>query len=382
MTLVRTAGSHHGSCFICGRTTRLQVVREESMLRAYAEHKIYIKHHARLCKSHTNNNGLLNEEVFQLIPTRLRPIDSNLYMLLNGLGKYFSSSQTCPQLLFDRFEDITNLSEEDCKEATGWSKDIFVRFSAYITSVYETDGRSKEQLIAIYRYWLRKGLTCDSLAKLKSNTTRRQINKYLTQIRKAIYRDFVPWFLGARSRSREFFLKHNNETTKELHNMSDDELAVVIDGTYARIEKSANNQFQYDSYSGQKLASLLKPFIICCTDGYFIDCYGPFRANMNDASILEYILETEKDLLEILQPNKTTLFLDRGFRDIYERLKTAPYNFNPKMPYCPQIHSKKKVNTVQDSDSLVENGDARAKNKKQKQLTTEQANQSRLVTKV
>ena len=52
------------------------------------------------------------------------------------------------------------------------------------------------------------------------------------------------------------------------------------------------------------------------------------------------------------------------------------------MPYCPQIHWKKKVNTVQDSDSLVENGEARAKIKKQKQLTTEQANQSRLITKV
>jgi hypothetical protein len=57
---------------------------------------------------------------------------------------------------------------------------------------------------------------------------------------------------------------------------------------------------------------LVKPFIITCADGYFIDCYGPFQANQNDASIFEYILESDRDLLSILEPNKTVLFLDRG----------------------------------------------------------------------
>ena len=39
-----------------------------------------------------------------------------------------------------------------------------------------------------------------------------------------------------------------------------------------------------------------QPFLICCADGYIIDCYGPFPANKNDSSILNYILKTDPDL--------------------------------------------------------------------------------------
>ncbi|RNA34715.1 transposable element tcb1 transposase [Brachionus plicatilis] len=41
--------------------------------------------------------------------------------------------------------------------------------------------------------------------------------------------------------------------------------------------------------NGQKKDSLVKPFLICCADGWIIDCYGPIKANKNDASILDYI---------------------------------------------------------------------------------------------
>jgi hypothetical protein len=85
------------------------------------------------------------------------------------------------------------------------------------------------------------------------------------------------------------------------------------DGTYTRLEKSSNNEFPYVSYSLQKFDHLIKPFILCCADGYFIDCYGPFRATLNDADILKYILATDKDLKELLiRPKNIYLFLDRG----------------------------------------------------------------------
>ncbi len=59
--------------------------------------------------------------------------------------------------------------------------------------------------------------------------------------------------------------------------------------------------------------NLIKPFIICCADGYFIDCYGPFDAKPNDAQILRYILKTDKDLVDLLTPaDKIRLFVDRG----------------------------------------------------------------------
>ena len=65
---------------------------------------------------------------------------------------------------------------------------------------------------------------------------------------------------------------------------------------------------------------LIKPFIICCADGYIIDVYGPFKANQNDSKILDYILNTDKDLMKILQPNKTIIFLDRGNLKIFKSI--------------------------------------------------------------
>ena len=176
------------------------------------------------------------------------------------------------QGIFDIFENFSELSEDECFKITGWNKNQFSKFLKLITSIYDTENRSKEQLIALYRYWLRKGVDQFTLSKLFNNgITLQQISHYLSQIRAAIYKEFVPLFLGAK-KPRKFFVEHCNITKKHLHDLKDDDLAIVADGTYTRLEKSANNQVQYDCWSEQKCDLLLKPFIICCPDGWIIDC--------------------------------------------------------------------------------------------------------------
>ena len=124
----------------------------------------------------------------------------------------------------------------------------------------------------------------------------------------------MPYHLGP-NKEREFYLSHNNVTTNILHGLEKDHLAIVCDATYTRLETNANNSVQYASYSQQKKDSLIKPFLICCADGYIIDCYGPFQAHLNDAKIFEYILKTNKNLLRILAPRKTLVLVDRGKND-------------------------------------------------------------------
>lgn len=122
--------------------------------------------------------------------------------------------------VFDKFNDLDNLDNEFCLKITGWSKIDFVKFCNLITSVNETSGRSKEQLIALYRYWLRKGVDQTTLALMFSNnTTQNQISHYLDQIRVAINKDFVPFFLGTKN-GKSFFLAHNTITAVELHDIS------------------------------------------------------------------------------------------------------------------------------------------------------------------
>ena len=104
-------------------------------------------------------------------------------------------------------------------------------------------------------------------------------------------------------------MKHNNASIIESYQLTAD---ILADATYCRIEKSADNEFQYRTYSKQKLDLLVKPFFVCCSDGCIIDIYGLYEANKNDAIIFDHILRTDTYLRKLLEPQKAICFLDRG----------------------------------------------------------------------
>lgn len=123
----------------------------------------------------------------------------------------------------------------------------------------------------------------------------------------------------------------------QLFDLSKDQLAIIADGTYLYCQKSSNNRIQRITYSSQKKRHLVKPFVITTTNGRILDIYGPFAANVNDASILEYLLENEIDLIELLNDNDLFI-LDRGFRNNVKMLKEK--KLNVKLPTC-NFNSKK-----------------------------------------
>lgn len=310
------AYSTHKHCLLCNKNNGLHQIKNESIIFAYKNFGILIKHHSRCCDAHLDTSGLIKIDEYSKIRTQSRLYDKDTIKMLDiilATSEKISCELQNSSGIFDKFNDIASLDDEFCKKITGWTKLQFLSFSKFIHNVRDTAGRTKEQLIAIYRYWLKKGLDQSTLAMLKSHTSQQQISHYLAQIRHAINEEFVPLFLGA-NKGKDFFLKHNTVRVRALHDFGTNEiLAVIADGTYTRIEKSFNNDFQYMSYSVQKSQNLIKPFILCCTDGYFIDCYGPFQANMNDAQILRYILNTDEDLkLLFSEKDKIIIFLDRG----------------------------------------------------------------------
>ena len=311
MDLNQPVSLSHKKCFICKCSTkRLHRIKNDDIVKGLKNYKILIKKGARHCGQHLNGYGFLNDNEYSKIPLKSLSEDLDKISINKSiLQSVLISKETG---LFDQFKSISTLDDDICYKITRWRKKEFILFSDYITSINESSGRTKYELFAIYLYWLRKGLDQCSLALFRNNTSQQQISRYLKQIRKAINKDFVPYFLGAKSRDRNYFLKCNNVTTTELFDMKEDDLAIFADATYTRLEKSANNMFQYNCWSQQKMDLLIKPFLICCADGYIIDCYGPFQANMNDAKIFEYILKTDNELLKLLTPNKTFAFLDRG----------------------------------------------------------------------
>ena len=88
-------------------------------------------------------------------------------------------------------------------------------------------------------------------------------------------------------------------------------------------------------------------------NGYILDTIGPFNGNMNDATIADNITRTCNDLIQWCDYGDV-MIVDRGFRDVIDAFTDLGYE--PKMP-CFLT-------------------------KRQKQHDVEEANRSRLVTKI
>jgi len=151
---------------------------------------------------------------------------------------------------------------------------------------------------------------------------------------------------------------------------------MIWDGTYLYIQKTGDYAMGRKSYSGHKKRPLVKFMSLVFPDGTVFDVLGPFFSNgaNNDAGMTAHILnltdqaekiegmtneEFEAYLNEVIQwfevlGNDKIAVVDRGFQRVMEALKRK--GFKTYMPSCAPLVGK--------------------------QMSTEEANNSRLVTKV
>ncbi|KAK0070837.1 hypothetical protein PV326_002025 [Microctonus aethiopoides] len=178
------------------------------------------------------------------------------------------------------------------------------------------------------------------------------VSDYCSEVMSSFEKDVSPQYFGIDAVSREKLILNSSNTSKKLYELNDDQLVIICDGTYIRHQKSTNNEYQRKSYSGQKKVPLCKPFKICTTNGFVIDMLGPYTANMNDAEIMKIVLNDPNGLIKLLKKDDI-IVVDRGFRDIVKYLEQL--GFKVLMP---------------------------AFTGKRNQLTTDESNQSRFVTKI
>ena len=208
------------------------------------------------------------------------------------------------------------------------------------------EGRSAAQALVIFLFKLRTGNSNEVISAVFGLANPQHVSEITTSVVNSFEKDVLPNEFGYSARTRE-----ENETSpfvKELYGTTG--LALIFDGTYLRHGKSSNNLYPRESHSGQKKTHLCKPFTICTTTGYVVDMLLPSEANLNDAQIMKWALDT--GLKDFLQPGDDC-FVDRGFRDVKGDLENM--GFLVRMPLC-----------------LGGN----------KQFTAAQANESRFVTKI
>lgn len=229
-TILNTARSNHLKCFICNRgKQKLFEAPAKTIAFAFKYFELVIKTHARLCGRHSKEGeNDIRESEYDKITTSRKYYPNETVKMFRTLSEFVSFSKT--ETIFEPFKNLETLTEAHCKLITSWTKVEFIRFSSFLTSWKKSEGREKNEIIALYRYYMKKGLTQATIAILRGNTTQRQVSRYLEQMRLCIYDDFVPFFLGIINRSRDFFLKHQTPTCKIIFDLKDDVLVINADG--------------------------------------------------------------------------------------------------------------------------------------------------------
>ena len=298
----------------------------------YIKFNIFIPLGTRCCRTHFDQSKYVSEieiKNITIIKPQVKLFGDHVKTFFQLIRQREKSS------LFNKFSNYPTIRERLCFSHTGFTKDEFYLILNELKSLKNSPQRSREQALAIYLFWLKTGIAQNTINAIFGLDMRQKISDYCGQVRGSLIKEFVPQYLGSCHRTRENFLVKNISIVKTLYDMEEDQLCLIAYGTYIYCQKSSNNKLQRKLWSGHKKRPLIKPFVICCSNGYIVDVYGPFAATENDARILLHLLDSNKELKALIKPNDL-LILDRGFRDACGELKNT-YHLIPKMPACKTI---------------------------------------------
>ena len=334
-------------CIVCKRTDNRSRIPFLVRYNTYIKRNFYIPKSARCCKDHYLINSLY-DDCFSKIPVlRFRtkiPVDD-----MKRLFEEVTRRTKRGHLLASLWDK--SIIDSDLYSLTGLHKVQFFDLLSKLKSLRTSKNRSISEALAVFLMKMRTNLSHNTLATLLAVKNSQLIGHYCDEVESAFVKDIIPNYIGCKHISRDNLLLKQSVIAKSLFDES--ELILIADGTYAYHQKSKNNLYQRKSYSVQKNTNLCKPFTVCTTTGYIIDFFGPYLATVNDASIMKNILSEDNDFVSLLKP-KDCFIVDRGFRDSISLMESM--GFIGKMPCF--------------------------KNKNEKQLTTKQSNESRVVTKV
>ena len=358
MLNINTASKSHKYCFVCNKKGSarhpLVVISTKAQTQAFIDTGVYVENKSRCCRSHLECSYLTREALEGLShkktsnefsKTGVTELISNIRNLMKNANKL-------------NFDVPSLLSDEKYFDLTGLTKAQFSELCQDVPNLKKSNVRSVRTTVAIFLTKMRTGLS-NKLLSVMFGLKKSQIQRAITSCRTSLMKHFVPKHLGfGHITHTEFVEKHTSTVAGSLFKSSQDsdEAILIVDGTYIYIQKSMDYLFQRKSYSMHKNRPLVKPMMVVGSDGYILSVFGPYFANEknNDAEITKHcFVSNSEDINSWLKPNDVFI-VDRGFRDAVTFLEERGLKVH--MPaFLP---------------------------KGQKQHTVEEANLSRLVTKV
>ena len=359
LDLSRTTSSST-RCIVCsayreiGSNVTFKCLQPKNWAKIFVKTGIIVNRGALICSDHFNGDALSEES----------------YLKITASSNCFSATSECTKELLNEvrkialhgshtlnFDDSTAMRDEDYIRLTGIWKLQFDEVLSHLSTVRSTSVRSSRTALALLLVKLRIGLSLTVISTL-FGIGKKSCNKAIHSARAALMTSFVPKHLClAHINRNEVISNHTTTFANVLFGDSKSDVAIAVaDGTYIYIEKSGNYSFQRRFYSVHKGKPFLKPMMLVATDGYILTALGPYLVDgkNSDAKITEQMLNSNVEDITDWFEEDDVMVVDRGFRDAVDILKD--FGINAQMPHFL--------------------------NKPQKQHTSEEANESRLVTKV
>ena len=347
-------------CVVCQKSRRrnssvkLTKLSPKQRVNIFIKTGFIVKEGARVCVTHVSGDALKDGCYSKItsVSDSAELENSEMAQILNELREIANKKSHALD-----FDNDNAMTDEDYIRLTGITKFQFHIVHDSLSSLRSTSSRSTRTALALLLVKLRTGLSLAVLSTL-FGVKKGTCSKAIHSARVSLMANFVPQYLGLSHIERHTVNKdHTTEFARVLFAESKEDVTIAVaDGTYIYIEKSGDYSFQRRSYSVHKGRPLVKPMMLVATDGYILTVLGPYLADgkNSDAKITEHMLKSNSEDIRNWFCEGDVLIVDRGFRDVTELLNEC--GIKTEMPHFLQ--------------------------KSEKQHTTEEANESRLVTKV
>jgi len=358
---IGSTGKSHSTCCVCKRRGhKLVVVQSECRYKLFVEKGNLLLAGARCCPGHIVDGFFTETALQNFLGDSFHGQDSTLNRtdimeLINNVRSIAIHNQ---KYRID-FDSTGSLQDSDYLNLTGITKENFDDVCSHIkdSAIRSTKNRTMRTCVALLLCKLRSGISNRLLSTL-FNIGKSSVRRAIVSSRKALSDNFTRNYLGFQHVTREEVINdHTRPLAQELFgNIISKPAILVLDGTYIYIQKSHNFKFQRRSYSMHKNRPLVKPMMYVTTTGYIVSVLGPYLADFknNDANILKHNIKGNMENLTDWIKEEDVMVVDRGFRDSIDML--TEMGIHTEMPrFLPRG---------------------------QKQFTTEEANSSRLVTKI
>lgn len=353
LNVLRQTASH--SCLICNEQNNVHILSLHCRVQVFIKRNIFVPANVRSCAHHLDKDGCLLNILLPGLQSIHKP-----YLIKGQQLQVFLQEMRNVSLNRGKGIEWEDLNEEEFMSLSPVNKNEFEDLLTYCDPVLHNGTlryiQRKDLLTFLCK--MKQGLSDDFLKLIFGYSSRQNVSSVIDLVRLSLLERFVPNNIGPGSITRQQFIdQHVTDFANELYNPEPEhrKAIVAIDTTYSYLQKSSNFRVLRQSYSIHKNRHLLKPTVMVAPNGYFLGIWGPYfsDARNNDAAILREDFERDAGTLTNWFQEGDIVLVDRGYRDAIPLLQNL--GIDHKMP------------------ALLPAG--------QRQLSTEEANESRLVTK-